>query len=72
MPSKVGTNMFDESPLFVSSSKSFEIGLPILENNRKPKTPSEVQHKYDDKFKLAEFLAKIAIASVLNSFSFID
>lgn len=38
----------------------------VLENNRNPQYPSEVHHKYNDKFTMVEFLSNTALASQLN------
>jgi hypothetical protein len=40
----------------------------ILDNTRTPEYPSEVQHEYEDKYLLSEFLANSTIASHLSSF----
>ena len=37
----------------------------ILENNKSPEVASEVHHKYDDKFLLAEMLTNLSSASML-------
>eukprot|EP01128_Nolandella_sp_AFSM9_P011857 TRINITY_DN876_c0_g1_i1.p1 TRINITY_DN876_c0_g1~~TRINITY_DN876_c0_g1_i1.p1 ORF type:complete len:229 (-),score=50.43 TRINITY_DN876_c0_g1_i1:128-814(-) len=39
----------------------------ILDNTRRPKFAADVQHKYDDKFLLAETLTSVGIASILNA-----
>ncbi|KAJ3390821.1 hypothetical protein HDU92_000287, partial [Lobulomyces angularis] len=38
----------------------------ILDTTRNPKLPSEVIHKYEDKFLLAEFITNSALAAQLN------
>jgi hypothetical protein len=38
----------------------------ILDNTRAPQYPADVQHRYDDKYGLAEFLTNTAIAAQLN------
>jgi hypothetical protein len=38
----------------------------LLENTRNPELPSEVPHRYDDKYLLAEILTRVSTASVLQ------
>jgi hypothetical protein len=38
----------------------------ILENTRNPSYPADVPHRYDDKYLLAEFVAGVSIASLLQ------
>ena len=38
----------------------------VLDNSKNPRLASEVEHQYDDKYLLAEFLANTALASHLN------
>jgi len=38
----------------------------ILENTRNPQLPSEIPHRYDDKFLLAESICNVALAAQLN------
>jgi hypothetical protein len=39
----------------------------VLETNKNPTYAADVPHRYDDKYLLAEFLGRMAIASVLDS-----
>jgi hypothetical protein len=39
----------------------------VLDNTRNPQYPAEVPHRYDDKYLLAEFATRVAIASMLQS-----
>src|SRR6185295_1171283 len=36
----------------------------VLDNTRNPQYPAEVPHRYDDKYLLAEFATRVAIASM--------
>lgn len=38
----------------------------ILDNTRKPQSPSEIDHSYNDKYALAEFLTKTTTAATIN------
>jgi hypothetical protein len=42
----------------------------IIENNRQPKLASEVQHEYDDKYLLAQFLANTGLVLLCFGFGF--
>ena len=41
----------------------------VLENNRRPKLPENVNHTYQDKYLLAEFVCNTSLAAVINSFA---
>lgn len=43
----------------------------ILDNTRQPNYPSEIQHSYEDKYFLAEFLTNTTISALLNSLEWI-
>jgi hypothetical protein len=38
----------------------------LLDLNKSPELPSDVSHRYDDKYLLAEFLTNVALASTVN------
>lgn len=40
----------------------------VLDNSRNPKYPADVPHQYDDKYLLAEFLTRVSVAAILQSF----
>lgn len=39
----------------------------VLDNTRNPQYPADVPHRYDDKYQLAEFLTRVAVAGVLQA-----
>ena len=63
--------MYDESLLKKQVENALKSVAQILENNRAPKFASAVLHKYDDKFRLAEYLTKMTIASYINCLNFL-
>lgn len=62
-----GTGDFNEVIFKSRVTLALEQVKKILDNTRTPDYPSEVQHEYEDKYLLSEFLANTTIAALLNS-----
>lgn len=56
----------DEAGFELQLQGALERIRTILDNTRNPQLPTEVQHKYDDKYLLADYLTKVSIASLLQ------
>lgn len=58
---------FDENQFHERVNKALERVRTILENTRTPQYAADVQHEYDYKYLLAEFLTNSTIAACFNS-----
>mmetsp|Transcript_24736 Transcript_24736/g.36945 ORF Transcript_24736/g.36945 Transcript_24736/m.36945 type:complete len:916 (+) Transcript_24736:133-2880(+) len=63
--------LFNEREFRSRVSKALESMETILENTRKPVLPEEVEHTYQDKYALVEFVANSGIASYTNALKFV-
>ena len=61
-------NEFDEQAFRNKIDAALGQVRTILAATRDPKLADEVQHRYEDKYLLAELLTNAAIGGVLNSF----
>lgn len=48
-------------------AQAFEEVKKILDNTRTPEFPSDVQHEYEDKYLLIEFLSITSLSAIINS-----
>lgn len=58
----------NESQFRARVDEALKVVARVLENNRHPKFPEDVQHQYEDKYMLAEFVTNTALAAQLNVF----
>lgn len=57
---------YDEQDFRAKVDAALERIRTILENTRNPRYPADVPHRYDDKYLLAEFVAGVSMASLLQ------
>lgn len=57
---------FDEARFRQRLDAALEQIRKVLDNERKPTYPAEIQHRYDDKYLLAEHLTNAAVGGLLN------
>lgn len=59
-------NRYDEHTFRTKIDAALRQVRTILDNTRNPRSPSDVPHRYEDKYLLAEFVGSVAIASLLQ------
>lgn len=59
-------------PLPPFMDKTMEVVRRILDQNKNPQFAADVDHKYDDKYGLVEFMTHTGIAATLNVFEQLD
>ena len=57
---------FNEDRFRQDINSSLQHAQKVLDNFKNPQLASAVNHKYDDKFLLVEFLGKISVAGTFN------
>src|SRR5260221_8876304 len=57
---------YDESELRGKVDAALRRIRTVLDNTRNPQLPADVPHRYDDKYHLVEFLARVSVASLLQ------
>ena len=60
-------NRYDEYQFQAKIEAALARVRTILDNTRNPRSPTDVPHRYEDKYLLAEFVGSVAIAYPRNS-----
>mmetsp|Transcript_8391 Transcript_8391/g.8561 ORF Transcript_8391/g.8561 Transcript_8391/m.8561 type:complete len:961 (+) Transcript_8391:116-2998(+) len=63
-------NTFDEAIFRNQVDKSLVRVRQILDTNRHPQYATDINHHYDDKYNLSEFLTKMALSGILNCLNY--
>lgn len=58
---------FDEARFTTQVEEALKHIRTVLDNNKYPKLPADVFHKYEDKYRLAEMLGNVAGAAQMNA-----